>query len=192
MLNPTQKQALKADVLAAPDPECVALEADPTSPDKAAAVAALYNLTAAPDYWVWNPRADVQAIFDAIAWKNFTPADAVPAADAGNQFLNRAMVCQGKQFNLQTILLGRDVLDGTKASIRTGLKDALQDVPAGAVGALVDAGWVPVRNAMERRATRAEKLLVVPASGTGTQADASTMGFEGSLAYPDVLDAMAS
>lgn len=157
----------------------------------------LLNVVASPDYWVWNTKAVVEAAYNATTWKNFTPIDLPPTAIvpasptpgetyALSLWTARVLLCQSKQINFQTIFFGRTNLDATNAATRTGIKDAVQDLPAGAAGALVDAGWVPIRNSMERLARLAEKLLVV--SGTGTQSDAGTMGFDGLVTLQNVVD----
>ena len=56
---------------------------------------------------VWSTVVKVQDIYDAIVWANFTPAAAI---DSTQIWANRALACQGKQFNLQTMLTGRDVI----------------------------------------------------------------------------------
>lgn len=122
------------------------------------------------DFYVWNNQTPVQAIFDAITWANLTPTD---APDGTTQWTNRSLACQGKQFNLQTILTGRESINASKGSVRNGLQDALTNVPSGAGGATQAAGWVTVKNAMMKLATGLEKAL---AAGTGTAASPATTG----------------
>lgn len=190
-LTTAQLQSLKADIIAAADAACVALEADQTSSDKAYAVANLYGLTASPDFYVWRTDAPISAIQNAIIWANMTPVDAVPTTPSltVDVFRARALVCQGKQMNLQNLIMGRATLDASQPNIRTGLQDSLTGYPAGAAGAIIAAGWTAVQLILSRKANRVEKLL---ATGTGSQAVPATMGTEGTLTHQQVLEAMAS
>lgn len=194
-LSASQLAALKADIIAASDQACVDLEADPTNADKAFAVKDLYNLLASPDSFVWQTTAPVRDVFDAITWANYTPQDAVPASgDAIHVFNARMLVIQTKQMNLQNMLVGRVTLDASKANIRAGLRDAVINLPAGTNGASVTAGGASgatVMNALTRKATRVEKLLITSSPSTGG-VTAGVMGFEGLLTPDDVLAAMAS
>lgn len=136
-------------------------------------------------FYVWHSAAPVQAIFEAITWANMTPND---AADGTQLWLNKAMVAQGKQFNLQTMLTGRLTLDATKSTLRAGLQDALTNLPTGAGGATVSAGWTTVRDsAIKRTATLAEKALANVAGGNGQLATPATATFEGNLTFNDVV-----
>lgn len=156
------------------------------------------NVIASPDYWLWNRSASVEVIFGNVTHKNFTPIDVVPATDAGNQFLNRALICQIKQMNLDRFILGRTVLDASITKVWQGIRDALQDVPAGVAGALVDVGWAAVRdNALQRKARVGEKLFV--STGAGSHADASVtqsgsdgLPVEGLVTLQNVIDAANS
>jgi hypothetical protein len=145
-----------------------------------AGAAAFYNALAVPDFLVWNPSTPTKDLMDAITWANMTPTDIVPDATAtapvAATWLGRAIACQGKQFNIQTILVGRDFIDATKANVRAGLQDALSNLPSGLAGAAVSGGWASVKIALTRKATRLEKLL---ATGTGTALTPAVMGFVG-------------
>lgn len=180
MLTTAQLTAIKAEIVADP-----VLNALPNGADQAFAIADALNAAASPDYIVWQTSVPSQTLFDAIVWANLTPQDA-PTTGTDLVWLNRAMACQGKQFNLQTILTGRESINPSKANIRAGLQDALTQIPSGASGTLRSAGWTAVQTAMQRKATRAEKVL---ATGLGTAASPSLMGFEGALSYQDVLNA---
>lgn len=179
-MTPAQNATIKADITASGD-----LNAFPNTSDGNDAIARLYNLRASPDFYVWRTNIPTQEVFEAITWANLTPND---AADGTQLWLNRAMACQGKQFNLQTILTGRDYIDASKTNLRAGFQDALTQVPSGVGGALRSAGWTTLQTVMSRKATRLEKLL---ATGTGSQATPATMGFEGSVNYSDITAARA-
>lgn len=145
-------------------------------------IAAWLNTAASPSYFVWRSNTPASDIMDAITWANLTPADAV---DGTATFTNRALVCQAKQLNLQILLQGRESVATGKSSVRGGLTDALTNVPAGASGALVDAGWLgagKVKAAITRVATNAEKAL---ATGTGTSGTPASLTFEGDITVND-------
>ena len=106
-------------------------------------------------------------------------------------WLNRATAAQGKQFNLQTLLLSAGgFLNATKANVRQALTDALTNLPTGAGGALVSGGWGTVRdNALARVASRLEKLFAtttVQQNGS-TAAKAATMAVEGPIVYTEFI-----
>jgi len=182
MLTPAQLSPIKTVIVADP-----VLNALSTSGNDSSIIADALNGPAVPDFWVWQTSTPVNTIFDAINWANMTPAD---APDGTTAFTNRALACQGKQFNLQTMLSGREQISSNKPSIRAGLQDALTGLPSGAGGALRAGGWAAVQLSMQRKATRAEKALI--ASGTGTQASPAILGFEGAIDYIDVQNARAS
>lgn len=142
------------------------------------------NADSSPAFIVWRSSVKTEEIFDAITWSALTPAD---NPDATQDWANRSLACQGKQFNLQTLLTGRTTISGAKASIRAGLQDALTNVPSGTAGALVNAGWAAVKTALSRTATRGEKLY---ATGAGTVAAPGLLVFEGKVASYDVAQAL--
>lgn len=171
-MTPVQLATLKAIVQAEPTLQNAIL----TGQDSA--IADWLNADASPAYNVWRSVTPASDILDSITWANLTPAD---TPDSTATFTNRALACQAKQLNLQIILQGRDSIATGKTSVRGGLSDALQNVPAGAAGALVDAGWAgagKVKSTITRTATRAEKALAI---GNGTTATPSVMTFEGQV-----------
>lgn len=127
----------------------------------------------ATSYVVWKSSTPASDVFDSIAWASLTPND---APDGTAAYTNRALACQGKQFNIQLLTMGREQIASNKANVRNGIKDALQNVPAGAGGAMLDAGWAAVKTVMTRTVTRAEQLW---ATGTGTFASPGALTFEG-------------
>lgn len=174
-MTPAQLATLKGLVAAEPTLQNAIL----TGQDSL--IAEWLNTSATPAYYVWRSVTPASDILDAITWASLTPAD---TADGTAIFTNRAMVCRAKQANLE-ILLSRDPVASGKTSIRGGLSDALQNVPAGAGGAPVDAGWLgagKVKAAITRVATRAEKAL---ATGSGTSGTPSVLGFEGQVSVDD-------
>ena len=137
-----------------------------------AAIAKWLN-TADPAFYAWKTYLATQDIYDNITWANFTPQD---SPDGTQAWANRSLACQGKQFNVQTLLTGRESINPSKQKIRDGLQDALTAIPSGANGASKGGGWSSVVAVMYRNATRAEKHL---STGTGTTASPAIMVFEG-------------
>lgn len=140
---------------------------------------------AAPNFWVWATNASVSAIRAAITWANLTPSD---APDGTQQWANRSLQCQGKQFNLQLILPMTGTFNGADANARAGLQDALQNVRSGASGASQDAGWSSVRSALARKAKYIEKIFADTTGGQdgSTRTLSATMTYEGNAAPADV------
>lgn len=172
-MTPAQNAILKAAVAAEPS----LATAINTGDDYA--IAAWLNGAFSPTFYVWKTAVPMTDIFDNITWANFTPQD-VP--DGTQLWLNRAMACQGKQFNVQTILVGRDQINPSKSNLRAGLQDALTAIPSGASGANKSGGWTAVVGVMSREASRAEKIL---ATGTGTLATPALLTFEGQVSAND-------
>jgi hypothetical protein len=106
-----------------------------------------------------------------------------------HQWNSRSLACQGKQFNLQNLTIGRTTAPMKRTNYRAAMQDCLTNIPAGASGALISANWVGVRDGAKFLATRLEKLL---ATGAGTQATPSDLSFEGSVSHQDISDAMVS
>ena len=181
-LTPAQRTTLKAAIVA-DNPANVLYVAGDLS-----GLAAYYNTTASPNFHVYRTAVPVQDINDNVTWANFTPAD---APDSTQLWLNRATAAQGKQFNLQTLLLSAGgFLNATKANVRQALTDALTNLPTGAGGALVSGGWGTVRdNALARLGSRLEKLFAtttVQQDGS-TAAKAATMAVEGPILYTEFI-----
>ena len=147
-------------------------------------IAAWYNTLASPAFYGWRSSVPINDILDKILWANFTPTD---APDTTAQWTNRSLACQGKQFNLQTLVLGKTSLDATRANLRAGLQDALTGLPSGVSGAVLGGGWAAVQLILSRAAMRIEKLF---ATGTGTQAAPALFVVEGLLDYLDVARAL--
>lgn len=161
----------------------------PPGPDGNDKIAKAMNLLAVPDFFVWATDVQTQTVYDAITWANLTPAD---AADGTQTWANRALVCQGKQMNLQLLLQGQATINGAKTNVRAGLQDALTNIPSGVGGALQAANWVAVRTALARKAKRAERLFADTTNGTGSTATlAAVMVCEGSITLDQVDAARA-
>lgn len=187
-LTSAQKATLKAAILADPT-----LNAFPNGADGNYDLAAkLSNEAAVGTFFVYRTNVNPQDIFDQVTWANLTPTD---APDTTQVWANRALECQGKQFNLQILVQGQTAINAARSNVRAGLQDALTNVPSGAGGSTVAAGWVGVRdNVLGRQATRIEKIFAtttVQQDGT-TMAKSATMTYEGVIGGPDVQDARNS
>lgn len=177
-LTSAQLATLKAAILADNT-----LNAFPNTDNGNGDLANALNAIASPDWLVWQTAVPVDAINDAITWANFTPQD---TPDNTVTWSNRSLACQGKQFNLQTMLVGRSTLDASKSNLRAGLQDALTAIPSGASGASKNGGWANVQAILSRKAKLIEKIL---STGTGSQATPATMGYEGTVTGDDVTRA---
>lgn len=145
---------------------------------------------AAPAFWVWATDVNVSTIRAAVVWANLTPTD---APDGTQAWANRSLQCQGKQFNLQTIVPFGGTLNAADVNLRNGLQDALQGVRSGPGGVAQDAGWAAVRNTLARKAKRIEQILADTTNGNGsTRVLSATMVFEGDVSDADVAAARNS
>jgi len=184
-LTTQQKATLKAAINANPT-----WAAYPMSGDGYYDLARALSQEAAPTFWVWSTAADVQAIRAAVVWANLTPSD-VP--DGTQNWMNRSLQCQGKQFNLQMIIPFTGTLNASDVNLRNGLQDALQNVRSGAAGASQDAGWAAVRNTLARKAKYIEQILANTTTGNGsTRVLSATMVWEGDIGDADVAAARAA
>lgn len=141
------------------------LNAYPPGSDGAYEIAYLLNQTASPAYIVWRTEVPIDDIMrNGMDW-----------ARVDNLSVGKARIWDW---------MGRlGTLNPSKTNIRAGIDAAW-------VGAVSDlAVRATVYTHCKRSATRAEKLL---ATGSGTDASPSTMGFEGSLSWQDVELARAS
>lgn len=190
-LTQAQETALKADILA--DGTLSPLTG---TADGRLAIANAYNATAVPDYFVWATNVAVNDIFDNVTWANFTPAD---PADNTVTWSNRSLSCQGKQFNLQTILSGRTTLDASKTNIRAALNDATTGLPSGASGASRSGGWTSILPILSRKARRIEKLFAIDDGAgigntvtdpRGAQTNPDKLVYEGTISATDVQNAI--
>jgi hypothetical protein len=173
---------LKAAILAETDGEFVALR----NSGATGAMANWYNTPSDPAFYVWKTSASTDDIYDAVDWQKLTPTD---SPDDTQTYTNRALVCQAKQINLQIMLQGQSRINAAKLKIRQGLTDALQNVPSGTAGAMLDAGWLSVKNTLYRQATRGEKIY---ATGTGTVGVPGLAVFEGSIRNEDIVLALSA
>ena len=139
------------------------------------AIAAWLNGAAVPNFVVWRTTTPIADIENAINWPNFTPAD---TPDGTQIWMNRALACQGKQFNLQIMIQGKTSISTGRGNIRAGLQDATSSIPSGVGGATQSGGWLAIKPVITRLAPRAEKAI---AGGTGTAATPASLVFEGTV-----------
>lgn len=180
-LTTAQLATLRTDI--ANDPT---LSSQPMNGDGDFNIAAAYNLTASPQFVVWRTTTPLDDIQDAINWANMTPA---ASPDGTTLWTNRALSAQGKQFNLQNLLIGRTSIPSGKANIRAALQDALTALPTKNDGTNQPAGWTAVQAVMQRDAKRGERLF---AAGAGTALSPGTLVFEGNITPQDVAQARAN
>lgn len=162
----------------------------PNSGDGNAAIAGYYNLAASPAFTVWRDLP-METVLNTITFANMTPLDAVPTDTALNTSIwqARALSCQGKQFNLQNLTIGRSTAPMKRSNYRAAMQDCLTNLPAGVNGALVAANWVGVRDAAKFSATNVEKVF---ATGTGSSGSPADLGYEGTISPDDVEQARNS
>lgn len=170
-LSQLQFDALKAAVIADPTASAFRLAGDTFS------LRLWCNADSANVVWRTFTAGD--AIRNAILWANMTPAD---AADASATYTNRALYAQAKQISLQTMLQGVSQVNTGVVGIRNGLQDCLTQLPTGAAGATIAAGWTAVRATMQRFATRCESLFTV---GQGTAATPVGLVYEGAVSQDE-------
>ena len=166
ILTTAQLQTIKADILASGD-----LNAFPNTSDGNFAIAALYNLNASPDFWVWRTRVGQLEIVTATSvdntnwsWPDFI------ARSQGERDGWREMFADG----------------GTVNASLTNVRQGFADIFSGPSGANQRTHLLAVGR---RKASRIEKLL---ATGTGSTATPATMGSEGPMSGNDVLNARNS
>lgn len=145
-------------------------------------LARLLNLPST--FSVWRINVPTAELVGAIKLANFTPID---APDDTLLYNNRCALCELKQNNIR-MLLSREYVTSQKLSTRQDLTDALTNVPAGADGVAIDAGWLGagrVKETITRLATVAEGVF---ANGTGTAGQPGNLGIELVLTVADIGD----
>lgn len=186
-LTTTQRYTLRNNINADP-----ALSAWPNNDDGHLEIVKAYALDSLTD--VWRTDAPVQDIINAVDWSRYTPTDSALDTDTAAiaaAKTNRLLAVQTKQMNLQLMLQGRDTLDCSKPSIRTGLRDCVVQVPTGASGAMTNPGGPnggTVLTACIRKANRGESLFATIQATTGATT-AYLLTFEGLVTLEDVREA---
>jgi hypothetical protein len=186
-MTPAQLTSLKNDIAANANTVAwqgtpTAISALPNSADANFAIAAWYNQNAAPDFTVWNSATPIDAIQDATLYANMTPAQAIPDTPqlAVTLWTAKALAAQGKQFNLQNLMLGKTTINAAKPGVRNAFQDCLTALPTKNDGTNQAAGWTAVQTAMQRLARNVEKLFSTAA------APSNLAVFEGTISGDDV------
>jgi hypothetical protein len=153
-------------------------------------MADFYTAPASPPHVVWGTAVPVGVISDAIDFASYTPNGTIDGTAA---LTNRLLAAQTKQIALQLMLQGRESLNCSRARVRSGLLDAVTNLPTGNGGAIVSAGGTDgqrVMNAITRQATRGEKLFTQSAVTTGT-VTANRLTYEGEINGDDISRALS-
>lgn len=169
-MEPTglQLDALKTDITNDDSSEAQAFKADPDNEAKAQALADLYNINAAPNYFAYRvavPFAEI--MLNGFAW-----------SEVDNLTVGKARIWEWMRD-----ARADHTLDASKANVRAGINEVwVGSAPKLAVRAAVYLHC-------QRLATRAEKLF--KSAGAGTAADANgdgpaTLGAEGTLVFNSV------
>lgn len=182
-LTPAQLTTLKSAINAETNPAFVAMR----QANAEQGMEKFYN--AASTFIVWRSSVPIDEITDAIDWAKMTPAQAIPTtgSDAQLLWLARASACQGKQFNLQNLLIGKQAIAASRPNIRAALQDCLTALPSTAQGGNQQAGWAAVQTVMQRACTVAERIF---ATGAGTVGNPGQLGVEGTVSAQDISDAL--
>ena len=168
-LTPAQKATLLAYINGQPD-----LSSQPNNSDGAFAIAAIINLTATPDYWVWKTELHEHTLTGE------TSQDGTTWSWTGYTF--RSVSEQNGYARMFDTSL---TLNPSLPNVRQGFADIFSG----------GAGNAPAQRAhflamARRKASVVEKLFVL--SGDGTAGTPGTMGFIGPISYADVQDARNS
>ena len=163
MLTPAQLITLNAAIEADS-----ALNSQPMNDDGANAIAIALSAIATPDYWVWRSFVPDAELYEA------TTADGTTWS--WTTFIGRS---QGERDAWRQMVNMKGGIAPYLANVRAGIADIF----SGAGGA---AQRTHLLTSGRRKATRAEQLF---ATGAGTTAAPSIMGFEGTLTIADVTAA---
>jgi hypothetical protein len=170
VLTPAQRTTLKAHIDASPD-----LNVFPNNADGAFAIAALLNLDASPDFWVWRTSVSKREVV------NQQSRTGTSFTWAGNGYITRSV---GEQNCFDQLFNSTLTCNPSLPNVR----QAFTDIFSGTGNAAANRTHLDVVG--RRKATRVEKLF---ATGTGadTSANAGTLTFEGAVSFQDVQDARA-
>lgn len=165
-LTTAQRATLKSDIQNTPAANAIYVNGDLDG------LAAFYNLSASPDYWVWRT---------SVTESEYTRA---PGLDAdGSTVTNWSWTTyigrsQGERDAWPRLFMGGG--SGCNPSL-ANVRQAFADIFSGAGGANQRTHLAAVSR---RKATRLEKLF---ATGTGTTATPATMAVEGVLSSNDLI-----
>lgn len=162
-LSQSQLASLKADIIAD-----AVLNAIPNTPDGAFQIAAAYNLTASPDFWVWRTFIAQHELVSVTSPDGTTWSWTIYIARS-----------QGERDGWREMFADTGGINAALPNVRQGLNDIF----SGGTGAAQRTHLLAMGR---RKSTRAEKLF---ATGTGSTASPATMTFEGNLTFQDIQDA---
>lgn len=162
----TLKNAIAADSV---------LAALPNNGDGNAAIAAAFNVVAAPDFWVWRTSVTKDELVGS------TSVDGTTFSWTGTGYITRA---QGERDAFNAIFNSSGAVNPSNPSIRQAFADIFSGNTAPA-----PANRTHLNTVSRRKATRAEKLF---ATGTGSTASPGIMAVEGLLAGQDIEAARAA
>lgn len=165
-LSAAQILVLKNHIAASGD-----LNTYPNNDDGAFAVAALLNLPATPDFWVWRTAVPKSEFTNSVS------VDGTTFTWVGNGFITRSV---GEQAAWAELFNSAGVCNPSLANVR----QAFTDIFSGTGNAA--ANRTHLSTIARRKATRAERLF---ATGTGSTASPGVMVFEGSVSYAEVSSA---
>ena len=153
-LTAAQLEVLAADIAAHP-----ILAALPENSDSAFLIADTYNITASPDFWVYKTSLTEQEVYE----------DTTTEGTTWNWTTFMAQTNQERE--TWALMFRRGTINPSLPQARNGITQIFGGSTAPTV-----AQRTHVTTLFRRRATVAEKLLIVPASGAGTTANPATMG----------------
>lgn len=170
-MTPTQLQAIKADIAANSDLNSVA-----AGEDGSAVIAALYNMPAAVDYWVWRTAVTKSEFVNSVS------VDATTFNWTGTGFITRS---QGERD------AWRELFSGPGEAVNPSLsnvRQAFADIFSGGTPP-APANRTHLLTVARRKASRIEKFL---AAGTGSTVTPGLLGFEGPVTLQDIEQARHS
>lgn len=164
MLSASQLATLKTDILADATFNGVANNSDGNQQ-----IADAYNLSAAPDYWVWKTRVTKSELVTSVS------SDGTTFSWTGAGFITRS---QGERDAWRELFDDQGTCNPSLVNVRTAFTDIFSGGTAPA-----PANRTHLATVARRKATRAEKLF---ATGAGTTASPSLLVFEGNVTFEDV------
>lgn len=194
-MDQQQLAGLAAHIRASTDPAVVSALSNGQDNE----LARLYNLPAAGAL-AWSRAASVDAIIDAIDSTKYTPTATITGTEV-EPLLSRKRgwidEINVKLMVLQVLTMGRAYVDATRANVRGSLRDAVTQIPSGALDgngkpALTSAGGasgVNVLAACLRPTSVAENALKSGDATTGTTTGV-LLTFEGNVTSNDIADAL--
>lgn len=166
-LTGPQLTTLKNDILADST-----LNSQPNNDDGNFAIAAAYNLTASPDFWVWRTAVSKDEFLES------TSVDGTTFNFTGAGYITRS---QGERDAWNALFSSTGFANPSLSNVRQAVADIFSGGTAPA-----PANRTHLLTISRRKATRAEKLF---ATGTGSTGSPALMTFEGTLTPSEVSTA---